>query len=446
MNLPIRLKLTLPFAVGMALLVAAMGWFIYTRVGGELLSSVDQSLNVALAESAHHVGDVNHPLIDPDVNEGPRVAQVILRDGTVASSSSAAVGPVLGGSTLQRAFERPLHTTNDVKGLRGDWRLASEPVRYRGAPAVLVVGRSLSARTETLGRLSREFLIAAPIVAVLTILAGYALTAGALRPVEAMRRRAAAIGAATPGRRLPVPAAKDELSALATTLNEMLARLEGALEHERRFVADASHELRTPLALLRTELEVALRRPRSHDELEAALRSAAEETERLVRLAEDLLLIARADEGALPIRREEMSTADLLERVRGRFAGHAESIGREVRVEPSNGLVVDADPARIDQALGNLVDNALQHGAGPVTLAAHAQNGHVELHVTDEGTGFPEQFVARAFDRFSRADEARSAGGTGLGLAIVTLIASAHGGSAHAANRPQGGADVWLQL
>src|SRR5581483_6779165 len=153
------------------------------------------------------------------------------------------------------------------------------------------------------------------------------------------------------------------LSSLAVTLNEMLARLEAAFEHERRFVADASHELRTPLALLRTELEVALRRPRSREELEAALRSAAEETERLVRLSEDLLLIARADEGALPIRREQLATADLLERVRGRFAARASTLGREVRIDPPEGVVVDADPARIEQALGNLVDNALQLGA-----------------------------------------------------------------------------------
>jgi signal transduction histidine kinase len=333
-----------------------------------------------------------------------------------------------------------------VRGLHGDWRLATEPVAYHGGTAVLVAGGSLAARKETLDRLGREFLLAAPVVAVLTILAGYALTAGALRPVEAMRRRAAAITAETPGQRLPVPAARDELSALAVTLNEMLARLEAAFEHERRFVSDASHELRTPLALLRTELEVALRRPRSHEELELALRSAAEETERLVRLAEDLLLIARADEGALPIRREQTQAAELLKRVQRRFAARAEALGRPLRAEPSNGLVLDADPERVEQALGNLVDNALQHGAGPVTLSAIAENGHVELHVTDEGRGFPDQFVGRAFDRFSRADEARSARGTGLGLSIVTLIASAHGGTAHAANRPGGGADVWLNL
>jgi heavy metal sensor kinase len=444
-RLPIRVRLTLPFALAMALVLAAMGFFIYARVGGELLNSVDQNLSVQLTEATRHARE-GERLLDQDVNEGPTIAQVELADGTAVDATPSSLPPLLDRETLAAALTSPIHHTEEVSGLRGHWRLVAVPVSVQGRPAALVIGRSLAAREETLRRLGREFLFAAPAVLLLAILAGYGLAAGALRPVEAMRRRAAAISAATPGRRLPVPPANDEISALAVTLNDMLARLEAAFEHERRFVADASHELRTPLALLRTELEVALRRPRSHDELEAALRSAAEETERLVLLAEDLLLIARADDGALPIRREETRAAELLERVRMRFASRAETLGRALRVEPANGTMVDADPARIEQALGNLVDNALHHGAGAVTLSARADGEHVELHVTDEGAGFPEQFVERAFDRFSRADDARSERGSGLGLSIVTLIASAHGGRAHVANRRDGGADVWLEL
>jgi signal transduction histidine kinase len=443
-SLPLRLKLTLPFALGMAVLVAAMGVFVYIRVGGELLASVDQSLHAQLDESSHHAQGGGGPLIDPDLNEGPTVGEIMSANGTVSNASSDSLGPLLDKDTLRVALTHPLERTVDIASLRGDWRIATEPLQ--DGSGVVIVGRSLEQREETLHRLAREFLIAGPIAIILAILAGYGLAAAALRPVEAMRRRAAAITAATPGHRLPVPPAKDELSSLAVTLNEMLARLEAAFEHERRFVADASHELRTPLALLRTELEVALRRPRSHEELEAALRSAAEETERLVRLSEDLLLIARADEGALPIRREQIATADLLERVRGRFAARASTLGREVRVDPPDGVVVDADPVRIEQALGNLVDNALQHGAGAVTLSARRENGYVELHVVDEGGGFPEGFADRAFDRFSQADTARSVRGTGLGLSIVQLIADAHGGSAHVANRPGGGADAWLNV
>jgi heavy metal sensor kinase len=443
--LPIRVKLTLPFAAAMTLVVAALGVFIYLRVGEELLQTVDQGLAAQLLESTHRAHD-GGSLVDPDVNEGPTIAQVQLLDGTVVEASPRRLGALLDAGTLRRAVGRTVFLTRDVDGLRGEWRLAAAPAQYDGQTAVVVVGRSLAPRDETLHRLAREFFIAAPVMLLLAILAGYGLAAGALRPVEAMRRRAAAITAATPGRRLPVPPADDEISALAVTLNEMLARLESAFEHERRFVADASHELRTPLALLRTELEVALRRPRSRAELEAALRSAAEETERLVSLAEDLLLIARADEGALPIRREATPADELLERVRGRFAARAAALGRELAVRPPNGLVVDADPARVEQALGNLVDNALQHGAGAVTLFAREDADAVELHVTDEGGGFPPEFVDRAFDRFSRADDARSQRGSGLGLSIVTLIASAHGGRANAVNRPGGGADVWLEL
>ena len=226
-----------------------------------------------------------------------------------------------------------------------------------------------------------------------------------------------------------MPRSRDELSRLAETLNEMLARLEAAFEHERRFVDDASHELRTPLALLRTELELALRHPRSREELERALRSAAEDTERLSRLAEDLLLFARVDEGRLPLRCVEVDAEEAARRRRRtlRVAG-ARGRTRALRVDVCRRSEVDADPARIEQALGNLVENALAYGAGAVVLSARAEDGRVELHVTDEGPGVPPDFLPRAFDRFSRADEARGGGGTGLGLAIVDLIARAHDG------------------
>jgi signal transduction histidine kinase len=257
-----------------------------------------------------------------------------------------------------------------------------------------------------------------------------------------MREEADAISASEPGRRLPVPAARDEVARLADTLNEMLGRLEGAIERERSFVADASHELRTPLALLRAELELALRRPRTAAELEEALRSAAAETERLTRLAEDLLVLARSDRGELPLRCQPVGVSELLARVAERYGAS----GGAVEAEAPEGLVVDADASRLEQALGNVVDNALRHGSGTVRLTAAARDGLVELHVTDEGKGFPAEFLPRAFERFTRADAARAGGGAGLGLAIAAMIARAHGGAARAANRDGGGADVWLSI
>jgi signal transduction histidine kinase len=261
-----------------------------------------------------------------------------------------------------------------------------------------------------------------------------------------MRRRAASIGASTQGARLPIPQSRDELSRLAETLNEMLARLESAVEHERRFVDDASHELRTPLAALRAELELALRHPRSKEELERALSSASDDAVRLSRLAEDLLLFARYDQGQLGLRREAVAAEVLLDEVAARYARRAQESGRPVRVERADDVLVDGDPARLEQALDNLVENAFAHGAGAVELAAIRRNGRVELHVTDEGGGVPPDFLPRAFDRFSRGDEGRAGAGTGLGLAIVDLVARAHGGEARLANRPGGGADAWISI
>jgi two-component system, OmpR family, sensor kinase len=231
---------------------------------------------------------------------------------------------------------------------------------------------------------------------------------------------------------------------LGETLNEMLDRLDAGLERERRFVADASHELRTPLAILKTELEVALRQPRSPEELRDSIGSAAEETDRLVRLAEDLLLVARSDQGALSVHVEEFAVDELLAEVAGRFRNGA-SAGRTIEVGPAPAIVMDGDRARLVQALANLVDNAFRHGRGTVRLRAEERDGVVDLHVTDEG-GFDPAFLPRAFERFTRADDARAGDGTGLGLAIVEVIAQAHGGSAHAANVDGGGADVWLSV
>jgi signal transduction histidine kinase len=440
-RIPIRLRLMLPFAFAMAAVLAATGAFVYVRVGDQLLASLDSNLRAQLAEVRTNARD-EHSLVDPDASDGVTVAAIELPSGAPVARTP----DTLRGIPVRPGLVRKTLFTTSIPGLRGRWRVGEMPSTVAGRRVVIAVARPLAARHETLDRLGHEFLFAAPVALVLAALAGYGLAAAALRPVEAMRRRAAAVTAAEPGLRLPVPPARDEIHALALTLNDMLARLEAAFEHERRFLSDASHELRTPLSLLRAELELALLRPRSHAELEAAVRSAAEETERLSRLAEDLLLIARADQGALPLRRVEVDTGDVLRRVAERLAPQARAHGRTIVVTDEAPTLLDADPDRLEQALGNLVENAILHGAGPITLSARTRDGLVELHVTDEGSGFPEDFLPRAFDRFSRSDDARSHGGTGLGLSIVQLVADAHAGTAGARNRAVGGADVWIAV
>jgi signal transduction histidine kinase len=413
-RLPIRLRLTLAFAVAMALVLAAVGAFLYARVDAALREQLDDSLEVRAATLATLVQEGK--ALPPDDDE-----------------SLTAVYPAgLLPDDLPSPDQRPRFLSRqEVPAFDGhDGRL----LVTRAGDEVVVVGASLEDHDETLDELLTQLLVVGPLALLLAAGVGYVVSAAALRPVEAMRRRAEDVSSERTGQRLPLPAAHDEIRRLGETLNAMLGRLEAGLERERRFVADASHELRTPLALLRAELELALRRPRAADELGEALRSAAGEVDRLTRLAEDLLVLARLEEGGLPLRRETLSAAELLETVARRFARRADEAGRSLRVEVGSDLRFVGDRLRLEQALGNLVDNALTHGAGTVCLAAAQQDGTVELRVSDEGAGFPPDFVGRAFDRFSRSDGVRGGGSTGLGLSIVDAIARAHGGSAGASN------------
>jgi two-component system, OmpR family, sensor kinase len=283
---------------------------------------------------------------------------------------------------------------------------------------------ALGDRDEVLASLLTLMLVVGPLALGLAAIAGYRLAGAALRPVEAMRMRAEEISAETTGERLPVPESRDEIQRLGTTLNEMLDRLEAGLQRERRFVADASHELRTPLSLLRTELELALRRPRTPEELEAALRSVAEEVDRLVRLAEGLLLLVTAEEAS--IQPERIRVRELLDGVARRFGNHG-----AVEVEETLGEV-EADRIRLEAALGNLVENAFRHGEPPVRLEASREGDYAVFRVADAGPGFPPDFLEHAFERFARADAARTERGAGLGLAIVAAVARSHGGRAFA--------------
>jgi signal transduction histidine kinase len=436
-RLPIRVRLTLGFAAAMAVVLAGVGIFVYTRVADELLGTVDQTL---AAQSREEIGNGH---VDADTGSGPTLAQVFGSSGRLLRAPQPrGLAPLVGREILAQALGgHKVWLSKQLPERTGTWRILAQST---SGDRVVVLARSLEPRAESLDHLRHELLIFLPLALLAASLGGYALAAGALRPVEILRRRAEAVTAGEPST-LPVPPARDEVARLAVTLNDMLARLHAAFEHERRFVADASHELRTPLALLQTELDLALRRPRSREELESALRSAAEETQRLSRLADDLLLIARADQGALPMRREVVAAGDLLADAATRFTNRAGSLGRELRVEETE-LHVDADPLRVGQALVNLVDNALTHGEGAVELGAVERDGFVELHVADAGPGFPDDFRKRAFDRFSRADEARSHGGSGLGLSIVEVVARAHGGGTGLRNRASGGADVWISL
>ena len=450
-GVPIRLRVTAACAVVMALVLAASGWFLYSRLSSHLATQLQQELQVraqdlgALVAGGHGslAADASSRLVEP----GESYAQLVDSGRVVDATPPLGGKPVLRGDQLRAAARGPLYATlPSVPGLNESSRVLATPVQRDGRRLLLIVGDTRQNDLETLASFRNELLIAGPIALLLASLAGYLLAGIALRPVEAMRSRAEAISAATPGERLPVPATHDELERLGVTLNEMLDRLEDALRRERDFVADAGHELRTPLALLRTELELALRHDLSADELRGAVRVSVEDVDRLARLADDLLLIARSERGELPLQVETVQVDELLASVARKFQWRADAERRPLAHEAPAKLRLHADRLRVEQALGNLVDNALRHGGGTVLLRAEAVNGRVELHVEDGGAGFPPAFLEHAFERFSRPDAARERGGAGLGLSIVRTIAEAHGGSADAANVHGGGADVWLAV
>lgn len=449
-RLPLRVRVTLVFAGVMAVVLAGVGLFLYLRLGAELDRTIEQSLRSRAGDVGALVEQADTGLAQsgrsPLTEQGENLAQILDARGRVVDSTpSLRDRPLLSGDALRRALRGTTMLTSPVGDDDGA-RLLATPVTAQNRRLIVVVGAPLEDREEAVRNLGSLLLVGGPVALLLAALAGFGALTAALRPVESMRRRAAAIHDAAPGQRLPVPPADDEIGRLGRTLNAMLARLEEAFTRERTFVSDASHELRTPLAILKAELELALRGGRTIEELEAALRSAAEETDRLVQLAEDLLVIARSDQGRLPIRTQDIRLDELLEAVRQRFLRRAGDHDAELVVDSGDGLTVAADPLRLEQAIGNLLDNALRHGGRRVRLSAGASGAAVELRVRDDGPGFPAEFIDSAFERFTRADSARGRGGAGLGLAIVDAIARAHGGHVAARNTPEGGADVSLTL
>jgi signal transduction histidine kinase len=433
-RLSIRARLTVAFAAALTLVLALAGLFVYLRVSSELTASIDDGLQARANDLTALVADSGNraPVLSGGLFESEGGFSQILRpDGRVVASTLAPeTGPAVPTQLVRRAArEQVLLDERRVPGIEGAARILTRPASSPDGPVVVVAGSSTQDRRETLVEIAGAFAIGAPLALLIASGFGYLLAARAIAPVEAMRRRAAEVTLQRSGERLPLPAAQDEIHRLGETLNTMLDRIEASLERERSFVADASHELRTPLAVLRAELDLADRPNRSTEELQAALRSASEEVDRLSRLADDLLVIARFDQGRLPINRERVSLADLLERVRDRFARRAADGDRAIAVEASPGLEADLDVLRMEQALGNLIDNALRHGGGEVRLSAHKEDGLVLIEVSDAGPGFPDGFEGEAFARFARADEGRTRGGAGLGLAIVRAIAQAHGGA-----------------
>ena len=451
-TLPLRQRLTLVFAVGTAVTLAAFGVFVYLRTAADLLDTVEAGLRsraAILVVDARKSGpasvDVGSGLIEPD----EAFAQVADATGEIVRSNDIVARTAMLPASVIRSISDPMFFDRDLPGIDNVSRLFAAPVQTPTGRAVVIVGVSLQDRADQLLQLAVTLGIAVPVAVVLLSLAAWWLAGAALAPVERMRSEAAAISSADLRGRLSLPPADDEITRLGATMNDLLDRIQASVETERRFIDDASHELRTPLSILKTELDLALSRERSSDELRAALRSAAEETDHLVRLAEDLLVLARAHGGSLPVRGMLTDLRALLEDIAGRHRPRATEAGVAIDVDAPSGSVC-VDQVRLRQALDDLLDNAVRYtpGGGVITVTGSVEGGTIALSVLDSGPGFSTDVLSRAFEPFVGDPDAGGVGsdGAGLGLSIVRVIADAHGGSVEAENTPGAGARVTMTI
>ncbi|MEU6272776.1 ATP-binding protein [Streptomyces populi] len=437
-------RLVLAVAVTMSLVLTGAAGLVYWRVQ----TALDQQLHDDLAAYQRSLDGAVRVGTAPPPGPSGSLYQVLDEEGRVRDSSYA------GG---RRALLTPaeLHSAAHGHTVRRDvgslvpitpdtLRLQAERVMADGRTRIVAVAVRRGHRDEALRELLAQLALASGLTLIAASYVGYRTARAALRPVERYRVGAATLADGAQNLRLDVPADRDdEITRLGHTLNRMLDRLEASAVRERRFVADASHELRTPLSLLRAEVDVALHRPRSAGELTETLRSVDAEVQRLIDLSDALLDLEELG-GTDHITRTPVRLAALVDTAVAPHLRTAERSGRALSVEAED-TTVDIDSRWLVPAIGNLVGNALRHGGGTVRLTATAAGGRMRLSVTDEGHGFPSEFLPRAFDRFTRAEASRTSKGSGLGLAFVWAVATAHGGTAHAENSA-GGATVTVDL
>ena len=427
------------FTTGAAVVALLAVAFLYVVLDRALLSATDESLRAQASDLVALIQETGGRIPDQD-----QLAQVVDDRGAVLDASPVAAQAVAVVSADEiRDSGRGAFVERDIPALGAEYRLWVQPVDVDGRRVHLIVGASLDQYGRTRGRLAAVLVVAGPLLVLIVGAAGWMLAGAALRPVARMTEEADAISIGDLDRRLEVPVANDEIADLGRTLNAMLDRIEESVGHERRFLDDASHELRTPLSILRGELELALTHPHEPDEVIAAVRSAMEEAERLSRLANDLLALARAR--TLPaqpllqdvdVGSEAARVCDLLNR----------GDGPALICQGSGGLL-QGDRDRVGQILINLVSNAQRFASSRVEVRTEEVADHVEVVIADDGPGFAPELLPLDYARFARADSqrGRDTGGSGLGLAIVAGLVRGQGGTIDAGNgEALGGA--WVRV
>ncbi|HKV57988.1 MAG TPA: ATP-binding protein [Ktedonobacteraceae bacterium] len=468
----IRIQLTLWYTAIFALLILLFCLILYSTLQAFLASGMDSALQLRAQQIAGGVSSESGKIVIQDVTGelpgldatptagnqnanptgtnptgGPNDTQGAQSDvnvGTLvrildAHGKTVYISPTFRAlSPPLSSFTAPLHGESwqgTITAHNGQAvRIISVALTDNGATfGVLQVGESLAQLNTTLQSITFALLVITPFVLLLGALGSYWLAKRAFLPILHLTRTACEIKVGDLHRRVPVPHTRDEVYQLALTLNEMIGRLDQAFTQQRRFVADASHELRTPVTVIRSITDVALEDQLNPDEHNAILREINAEAERLGGLINDLLVLARADEDQMPLDREPVRLDLLAFDVAASMEPLAMERGITLQVQKLEQATVSGDTARLIQVLMGLMDNALTYtnAGGTITLNVAIHGTEACLAVRDTGIGIAEEDMPYIFERFYRADPARSraAGGSGLGLSIAQWVIQAHGGS-----------------
>ena len=439
-----RVKLTLYYLALLTAVLVFFGVAIYTYLARSLVTIIDASLasTAQSIERRMRVEEISEEQYPPEQSEqmlvAPQVVQILGEDGTITDE------PIPDKTRQLQVNVEELRGIGDdqvhfvtVKLSTGEQlRVALLRMRdHDGQIFFIRVGQSLSPLQKARRQLVILLAIAGPVALLLGSYGGLLLANQALNPVDRLTRAAEEIEAGDLSKRVQVPPKMDELGRLAATFNRMIARLQAAFERQRQFTADASHELRTPLAVMRGDIEIALRRERKPEDYRSVLTSNLEEIIRLSRLVEDLLMLARADAGQSVLQREPMDLHELCAQMIEYLAPLAEEKEQHLiyHAPETKPLQVNADAQRIKQMLLNLLDNALKYTPvnGTITLTLFAKDHNAILSIADTGRGIPEEDLPHIFDRFfrhSRSTSDKTVQGFGLGLSIVRWIVHSHGG------------------
>ncbi len=457
-RLPVRLRLTLWYAALLAATLALVGIILVVSLREHLYADFDDKLTsqaaitLATVQVRNGVPDLAAQAVEEQAGE--YFLRLLDARGAVRADNGSALGSVpLDRQAVAAAFAGQTTIDSAAVGDNESLRIVTLPVRRNGdsgdVVGVLQVGLDRQDLDDILNEFATTLGLLAPLALLVAVAGGYFLAGRALAPVAAITDLAADIDARDLDARLDLDLPNDELGRLARTFDAMLARIEDAFERQRRFTGDAAHELRTPLSLMRSQIDLALTRPRSPEEYREALRDLDGDLERMTGLVASLLSLARADAGRLPIERAPFDLAETIAATLEQYRPFADDAGVALRDESvATPLVADED--LLVQVLVNLIANAVAHTppGGVVTVGCRRVDMSARLWVSDTGHGIPIEHQARVFDRFYRVDvgRTRASGGAGLGLAICRAIAEAHGGTILLNSRPGHGAHVEMAL